>query len=152
MEKESWIFSNNIQRNDGVFMINVDMDSHSEILGFIEAYLTQNVIQKNRHSVRSRGAAAAAGHPASYTVAIRGVQKFNVTDNLFGNPGLDYELLAGITTARISNFLNAEQNYWGSPDINVVRERIFDFDDWNSYAIAHFVPYYLQNRCVIHNI
>ena len=150
MEKESWIFSNNIQRNDGVFMINVDMDSHSEILGFIEAYLTQNVIQKNRHSVTNGGgsaaAAAAAGHPASYTVAIRGVQKFNVTDNLFGNPGLDYELLAGITTARISNFLNAEQNYWGSPDINVVRERIFDFDDWNSYAIAHFVPYYLQNR------
>ena len=45
MEKESWIFSNNIQRNDGVFMVNVDMDSHSEILGFIEAYLTQNVIQ-----------------------------------------------------------------------------------------------------------
>ena len=105
------------------------------------------MIQINRFSVnrRSASSAAAAGHPASYTVAIRGVQKFNVTDNLFGNPGLDYELLAGITTARISNFLNAEQNYWGSPDINVVRERIFDFDDWNSYAIAHFVPYYLQN-------
>ena len=39
-----------------------------------------------------------------------------------------------------------EQNYWGSADINVIRDRIFDFDDWNSYAIAHFLPYYLQVR------
>ena len=58
--------------------------------------------------------------------------------------GLDYELLAGIVTARISNYLNAVENYWGSPDINVVRSKVFDFDDWNSYAIAHFTPYKLE--------
>jgi hypothetical protein len=58
--------------------------------------------------------------------------------------GLDYELLAGIVTARISNYLNAIENYWGSPDINVVRSKVFDFDDWNSYAIAHFTPYKLE--------
>ena len=47
-------------------------------------------------------------------------------------------------TARISNYLNAVENYWGSPDINVVRSKVFDFDDWNSYAIAHFTPYKLE--------
>ncbi len=25
-----------------------------------------------------------------------------------------------------------------------IRERLFDFDDWNSYAITHFLPYYLE--------
>ena len=33
MEKESWVFGNNIQFNDGVYMVDVDMDSHSEIMG-----------------------------------------------------------------------------------------------------------------------
>ena len=123
-------------------MIEFDMDSHSEIMGFVEAYFTQNVVQNNRHS---HDAYEHAYHPASYTMAVKGVQKFNITDNLFGNAGMDYELLAGINTARISNYLNAEQNYWGSADLNVIREKLFDFDDWNSYAITHFLPFYLEN-------
>ena len=84
-------------------------------------------------------------HPSSYTLAIRGVQKFNVTDNLFGNPGLNYELLAGVKTARIGNFLRVERNWWGSDNLEEIKERIFDFDDWNSYSVAHFTPYNLQN-------
>ena len=48
MEKESWIFANNINSNDGVYMIEFDMDSHSEIMGFVEAYFTQNIVQNNR--------------------------------------------------------------------------------------------------------
>ncbi len=49
---------------------------------------------------------------------MKGVQKFNVTDNIFSNPGMDYELLAGIKTAMVSNYLNAEQNFWGTANIN----------------------------------
>ena len=93
----------------------------------------------------SHDAYAHAYHPASYTMAVKGVQKFNITENLFGNSGMDYELLAGINTARVSNYLNAELNYWGSADLNVIREKLFDFDDWNSYAITHFLPYYLTS-------
>jgi hypothetical protein len=62
--------------------------------------------QNNRHS---HEAYPHAYHPASYTVAIKGVQKFNVTENLFGNEGMDYELLAGVYTARVSNYINVEQ-------------------------------------------
>ena len=142
MEKETWIFSNNIQYNDGIYMVEFDMDSHSEIMGFVEAYFTENVVQNNRHSHQGY---AHPSHYASYTIAAKGVQKFNITDNLFENPGLDYELLAGIITARVSNYLNVEQNYWGTSDLNRIRERLFDFDDWNSFAISHFLPYYLEN-------
>ena len=131
-----------MQNNDGVYMVELESDSHSEIMGIVEAYFTQNIVQNNRHS---HEAYPHAYHPASYTIAIKGVQKFNVTENLFGNEGMDYELLAGVYTARVSNYINVEQNYWGSADINVIRDRLFDFDDWNSYAIAHFLPYHLQN-------
>ena len=145
MEKESWIFANNIQNNDGVYMVEFDMDSHSEIMGFVEAYFTQNVVQNNNGHGWMDAYESHAYHPASYTMAVKGVQKFNITDNLFGNAGMDYELLAGINTARVSNYLNAEQNYWGSADLNVIREKLFDFDDWNSYAITQFLPFYLEN-------
>ena len=143
MEKESWIFANNIQYNDGLYMVEFDMDSHSEIMGFVEAYFTQNIVQNNLHSQQRRGTYPYLS--ASYTIAAKGVQKFNITDNLFGNPGLDYELLAGVVTARVSNYLNVEQNYWGSSDLNRIRDRLFDFDDWNSFAISHFLPYYLES-------
>ena len=125
-------------------MVDFDMDSHSEIMGFVEAYFYQNIVRNNRHNHDALLSSSHAYHPASYTLGVKGVQKFNITDNIFGNQGLDYELLAGIVTARISNYLNAIENYWGSPDINVVRSKVFDFDDWNSYAVAHFTPYKLE--------
>ena len=143
MEKESWIFANNIQLNDGIFMTEIDTDSQSEIMGFVPAYFTENIVQKNKHSHARLG--LGSYHPASYTLSIKGVQKFNVTENLFGNPGLDYELLAGIKTARVGNMLNAERNWWGTSDLAAIRRRIFDFDDWNSYAVAHFMPYNMEN-------
>lgn len=99
-------------------MVELESDSHSEIMGIVEAYFTENIVQDNRHS---HEAYPHAYHPASYTIAVKGVQKFNITQNLFGNEGMDYELLAGIYTARISNFINVESNYWGSADINVIR-------------------------------
>ena len=143
MEKESWIFANNIQINDGIYMVELDMDSQSEIMGYVAAYFSQNIVQKNVHTHLKLG--LDAYHPASYTVAVKGVQKFNITENLFGNPGLDYELLSGVKTARVGNMLNAEKNYWGSSDIRIIRDRLFDFDDWNSYATTHFLPYLVQN-------
>ena len=144
MEKESWVFANNIQNNDGSYMVEFETDSHSEIMGFVEAYFTQNVIKNNGHLSVNRAARTRFYQPTSYTVGVRGVQKFNVTDNIFSNPGMEYELLAGIKTARVSNYLNAEQNFWGTADIERIRQRVFDFDDWNSYAITHFLPYYLD--------
>ena len=143
MEKESTIFANNITKNDGIYMVEFDMDSQSEIMGFVAAYFTQNIIQRNKHTHMKLG--LDAYHPASYTLAVKGVQKFNITNNLFGNEGMDYELLSGVKTSRIGNILNAESNYWGTSNINVIREKLFDFDDWNSYSSTRFLPYLLEN-------
>ena len=143
MEKEVTIYANNIQHNDGIYMVEFNMDSQSEIMGFVAAYFTDNIIQNNQHSVMKRD--TDAYHPASYTMAVKGVQKFNITNNRFGNPKLGYELLAGVRTTRVGNTLNAYTNYWGTSDINIIRERLFDFDDWNSYASIDFLPYLLDN-------
>ena len=58
-------------------------------------------------------------HPASYTLAVKGVQKYNITNNLFGNEGLDFKLLAGVKTSKVGNILKAESNYWGTSNIDL---------------------------------
>ena len=143
MEKEMYILRNTIHRNTGNFMVEFDMDSQSEILGEVAAYFSRNVVKDNGHATRSM---LANPHlAASYAVAMKGVQKVNITDNMLGpNTAMDYELLAGIKSSRLDNFVNVQRNYWGTPDLDQIRERIFDFDDWNSYAIATFRPYFLE--------
>ena len=60
---------------------------------------------------------------------------------MFENPLMEFEFVAGITASSITNTLNVKSNYWGTPSVPKIQERIFDFDDWNSYAIADFVPF-----------
>ena len=37
-----------LQNNDGVYMVELESDSHSEIMGIVEAYFTQNIVQVNK--------------------------------------------------------------------------------------------------------
>ncbi|XP_040574739.1 protein bark beetle [Lepeophtheirus salmonis] len=145
MEKEARIFGNVIQNNDGVYMVEFDTDSHSSINGFVSGYFSQNIVQRNTNSEERFNRSSYYFHPASYAIAVKGVQRVNLTDNLLGNPGLDYELLSGLRTARASNHLNAQKNYWGSSDERIIQQSIFDFDDWNSFAVTNYLPYYEQN-------
>lgn len=140
MEKEMFIFRNMIRRNTGSFMVEFNIDSQSEILGEVSAYFTRNTVRDNGHQARSYVPHLAA----SYALAMKGVQKVNITDNILNNGGMDFELLAGIRTARLDNFVNVQRNYWGTPEFERINERIFDFEDWNSYAIARFRPFYLE--------
>lgn len=143
MEKEMYILRNTVRRNTGNFMVEFDMDSQSEILGEVSAYFSRNIVKDNGHATRSM--LTNPHMAASYALAMKGVQKVNVTDNLLGpNTAMDYELLAGIRSSRLDNFVNVQRNYWGTPELEQIRERIFDFDDWNSYAIARFRPYFLD--------
>ena len=152
MEKEMFILRNTMRRNTGSFVVEFDMDSQSEILGEVSAYFSRNVIKDNGHPPhqQQQQQTQSSLNPhiaASYAVAMRGVQKVNMTDNLLSNGGgaMDYELLAAIRTARLDNFVNVQRNYWGTGELEQIRERIFDFDDWNSYAIARFRPYLLED-------
>ncbi|QQP38368.1 Putative LOC100120269, partial [Caligus rogercresseyi] len=145
MEKEVRVFGNVIQNNDGVYMVEFDTDSHSSIDGFVPGYFSQNIVQRNTHSFNRHNRTSHFYHPASYAIAVKGVQRINLTDNLLGNPGLDYELLSGLRTARASNHLNAQKNYWGTSNEDMIERSIFDFDDWNSFAVTNYLPYYEQN-------
>lgn len=145
MEKEMFIYDNKIRRNVGTFMVEFNMDSQSGILGDVFAYFEYNIVQSNRHNPLE-GIGARTYQPASTAIAVKGLQKVNITHNLLGDNEMDYELLAGLYTARIENYVNVEANWWGSPDASYIRERIFDFDDWNNYAIADFQPFLADNR------
>lgn len=147
MEKETFIRDNVINENVGLYMVEFDMDSQSEILGNVFAYFTRNVVQKNKQPPQG-GSSAPLGprRPATTAVAVRGLQRFNITYNLFGQNEMDYELVAGLYTARVHNLLDVRANWWGSRDAAFIRERIFDFDDWNNYAVAFFRPLLIEDR------
>ena len=71
-------------------------------------------------------------------LGFHGIQKVDINRNLFGNNSLDYELIAGIRTAKLNTEVNVAQNWWGSKVVSDIKKRIFDFDDWNDHAIAKF--------------
>ncbi|XP_037072320.1 LOW QUALITY PROTEIN: protein bark beetle-like [Pollicipes pollicipes] len=137
MEKELLIAGNTMRRNTGRFMVQVDIDSQSEIQGHVSASLTRNEVRFNEQPLT----AAAPSLPASHVIEVRGVQRVNVTHNLFGRNQMDYEFLAGTRSSSLATELVARHNWWGTRDPHQIRERIFDFDDWNSYAIAQFSPF-----------
>ena len=79
--------------------------------------------------------------PTSYAVAVKGLQRVNVTSNLLSNPGMEYEFISGLKTERLNMQLEVQNNWWGSVNTTTIRSRIFDFDDWNCYAYVQFVPF-----------
>ncbi|XP_069940275.1 protein bark beetle isoform X3 [Cherax quadricarinatus] len=145
MEKEMFIYDNLFVSNIGSYVVEFDTDSQSGILGVVKAYFEYNKVQENRQALQLRSSPSRAFQPASYTIAVRGLQKINITHNQFGSNEMDYELLAGLFTSRIDNYLNVEANWWGSHDPKVIEERIFDFDDWNNFALADYLPYLIED-------
>ncbi|GIY58670.1 protein bark beetle [Caerostris darwini] len=138
MEKELLIESNNIKDNSAVFGIEFNLQSHANQFGLVPAYFRKNIVLNNRDI----GAGQKFGYqPTSYAIGIRGVQLVNVTRNIFENPNLQFELLTGVLTGSVDNKINVGNNWWGTTEVNEIQKRIFDFDDWNGYAIADFNPY-----------
>lgn len=139
MEKRMRIDNNRIQRNTGSYMVEFKADSQSEIMGEIYARFYNNEVKQNRNGL-GRSIHQMYNNP-SYVVGFHGIQKVEVNRNLFGDNSLDYELLAGIKTAKINNEVDVTENWWGSPEDSLIRQRIFDFDDWNNHAVANYRPY-----------
>ncbi|KAJ8673362.1 hypothetical protein QAD02_004624 [Eretmocerus hayati] len=146
MEKRMKIISNRIERNTGNFMVEFKADSQSEIMGEVDAKFKFNEIKQNsRGTVPTRGAIHQMFDTPTYVVGFHGIQKVRVKRNLFGKNDLDYELLAGIKTAKINNKVDVSENWWGTSNDQEIRQRIFDFDDWNDHAVAEFRPYLIAD-------
>ncbi|KAK4322844.1 hypothetical protein Pmani_006428 [Petrolisthes manimaculis] len=147
MEKEMFIHDNEVMSNTGSYMVKFNTNSQSRILGSVSAYFEYNRVQGNRNLMKPNtySSASTSHQPASYTIGVQGVQNVNITHNLLGSNDMDYELLAGLFTSRVNNYLNAEANWWGSRRAQDIEQSIFDFDDWNNFALADFLPYLIEN-------
>jgi hypothetical protein len=142
MEKQMKINMNKIEKNTGTFMVEFHIDSQSEILGEVIARFIYNEVRNNSVDITPKGFQKFSR--PSYVIGFSGIQKVDVMRNLFGENALEYELLAGIRTAKINNKINVAENWWGTSDVVKIKERIFDFDDWNNHAVAEFRPYLLE--------
>ena len=140
MEKEMRILDNVIEGNYGRFMIEFQIQSHADKFALVPAYFRGNSIVRNMDTVPARPVDDFY-QPHSFTIALRGVQFINITRNSFSNENLQFEFLAAVLTGSLDTKINVEENWWGSPNHTIIRNRIFDFDDWNSFAIADFSPF-----------
>ena len=121
------------------------MKSHTPYTRWVEAEVTNNNFKRNRKLGDSGGSNAPSSSPTSYTLGIKGLQNITVNRNLFAN-SLDYELVGGYASSSLDNYLDVRENWWGSSQQPVIREKIFDFDDWNSYAVAEYYPFLISDQ------
>ncbi|XP_033297170.1 protein bark beetle [Bombus bifarius] len=140
MEKKMQINNNYIESNTGGYMVEFKADSQSEILGNVDARFYNNEVKRNTYDPASMGPRRTDDSP-SYVVGFHGIQKVQINRNLFGDNSLDYELLAGIRTAKINNEVDVSENWWGTDNDTKIRQSIFDFDDWNDHAVANYRPF-----------
>lgn len=145
MEKKMLINHNKIMNNNGKYMIQFNSDSQSEIIGNVPALFVYNELKQNKHVSMMRGFGVLQTYDdPSAVVGFKGIQKVAIRRNLFSENNLDYQLVAGIKTAKINNFLDASENWWGTSEEKQIEHTIFDFDDWNNHAIVKFRPFLLE--------
>lgn len=146
MEKAILFAHNTIENNQGHFMLVFDIQSHADKFGSVPADVFMNSIRYNKDIlVDFSSSSDNLYQPKSYTLALKGVQFINITRNLLHNPNLQYEFLAAAITGSLDSRLNVTRNWWGTSVAREIRNnRIFDFDKWNSYAIADYNPFLID--------
>ncbi|KAL5280481.1 hypothetical protein ACFFRR_004453 [Megaselia abdita] len=152
MEKQIRYEYNKITNNNCKFIMEFRADSLSEILGEVPALVSFNDIQGNYYNKsaaimmteRMRFLRTYSKQPTT-TIRLNGNQNVRIYKNLFIDNTLEYELVAGVRSARLNNKLYASENWWGTTDSNKIEKKIFDFDDWNNYAEVKFRPYLIKD-------
>lgn len=137
MEKDLRFERNVISSNQGRFMVELDMGSHSEYAAIVSGSFHYNDIRNNLPDSNQ----PIGNQPHTYSVAFRGVLNVTANRNLFENINMQYELVAGVMALSLRNTMNAIENWWGSVIQFQIKQRIFDFDDWNNFAIAEYAPF-----------
>ncbi|GAB1605409.1 protein bark beetle-like [Argonauta hians] len=133
------VFSNNVCK----YIINFDVNSHFEYLFAVGGNFSYNKIYDNGiGTVQTND----ENLPTVFAVALKGLQKMIFHRNLFGNPKLRYEFVAGITCLSLDNVVDVTENWWGSSTQDVIMTKIFDFDSWNNFGVAKFIPYLISNQ------
>lgn len=139
MEKNMTVNVNSITNNACRYLVDIDIISHSEYFTSVTGQMHLNDFTDNLYE--GEMPPGSANSPKTYAVAVRGLQYITANFNFFRNALLDYELVAGITSVLLQSSVDVTLNYWGYTDQPNIRKRIFDFDDWNNFAIADYFPY-----------
>ena len=75
------------------------------------------------------------------------MQNVTVRRNLLrGADTAGFEMVTGLSASSIDDVMDVTGNWWGTVDVTAIRERIFDFDDWNNFALANFANFLLAER------
>ncbi|KAF7488484.1 Protein bark beetle [Sarcoptes scabiei] len=155
MEKLIRIADNEILENQiQKYVLEIDMTSHADKFGWVEALIQRNIIRNNRfargtiqESLNAMNEITSSYKPETYAISVKGLQQVNITRNILVNRNLQFELMAGVKAGSLQNELSARENFWGvSDDLQSIRDRIFDFDDWNSFSPTIFSPWLSTDR------
>jgi hypothetical protein len=150
-EKDFYIYANEIERNEASFIFDLEAQSHADNDYDIMSLIVDNVIEQNRRPMGPRvredfyyysSALMIPNAPNTYTIALRGIQNCSINRNVLENYMFDYELVGGMVTNTLNSTIDATQNWWGALNATIVKQRIFDFFEWNNHAIVNFVPFY----------
>lgn len=137
MEKDLVMYNNYIVSNYGKYAIQIDIQSHAEYNN-PKGFCHYNNIKDNKPGP---GWSMNTDYtPSTYAVAVRGVQNITLRRNVIENADYQYELIAGVTSLFLENKMDVRENWWGTAIQARIVDRIFDFDDWNNYAIADYFP------------
>ncbi|EGT45297.1 hypothetical protein CAEBREN_07064 [Caenorhabditis brenneri] len=143
MEKKLVCERNRFFFNWGHWMIKIDATSQYLRQIDVPSFIQYNYIEKNKF-IRQR-ADYVDMWPRSYAVGVFGAQKIDVHFNRFYNELMDFELVSGSRYTDIYDTMNATFNWWGTGNEAVISQRVFDFDDWNTYTRAQWSPFYVSN-------
>lgn len=142
-EKDFDFHDNEIVENTGKYMLEINMNSHTPFTQWVQASVSYNNIKRNVKPFVEKDPTATS-MPTTYAFGVLGLQNVTLRRNLFSN-GMDFEMLGGQSSALLENYLDVTENFWGTVDQIKIKDRIFDFDDWNSYAIAEYFPFLVSD-------
>ncbi len=138
-EKDFEMYENEFLENTGKYIVELNMNSHTPYTRWVDARVEYNDFKRNQ-KLDDGLPPGPTSSPTSYTFGVKGVQNITINRNLFDNH-LAFELVGGYASSSLENYLDVRWNWWGTTEQEEIQQRIFDFDDWNSYAIAEYYPY-----------
>ncbi|EYC44991.1 hypothetical protein Y032_0443g1557 [Ancylostoma ceylanicum] len=147
MEKKLVMERNRFLTNKATWLVRMGITSQSVRNLLVNAFIQYNYflhnyfIKANEDYVDS--------WPRSYAVGVFGSQKAEIHFNQFKNPLMDFEVISGCKYVSIDDRMNVSYNWWGTGNDAEVAQRVFDFDDWNTFTLADYSPFYVTNELFI---
>ncbi|CAH8666046.1 unnamed protein product [Dicrocoelium dendriticum] len=154
MEKSIRVNRNRIAGNQKCdFVLGFHTLSQSPASSEFVAKVVNNFIQDNSCAEMALTSGSFANPPTCYAVGIFGPLNVTVQQNILSNMeqtsvhgGMRYELAASVRSTNSLNYFDATNNFWGTANESRIRDRIFQFDNWNSFSVVNFDRYFINEK------